>query len=139
MHAPLILYVILFVATVIAPLRWSIISFLLLSNIDLGSLSASIGLLNTAKAMVLPVYLLWRFRAYAGHERIRSAPVAWLLLTLYVAIASGVAPWFTGLIMASNSHARQLSPNAANAIAVQIAAWVYCPPFSLTPGTYPLI
>jgi hypothetical protein len=88
MHAPLILYVILFVATVIAPLRWSIISFLLLSNIDLGSLSASIGLLNTAKAMVLPVYLLWRFRAYAGHERIRSAPVAWLLLTLYVAIAS---------------------------------------------------
>jgi hypothetical protein len=38
--------------------------------------------------MVLPVYLLWRFRAYAGHERIWSAPVAWMLLTLYVAVAS---------------------------------------------------
>jgi O-antigen ligase/polysaccharide polymerase Wzy-like membrane protein len=88
MHAPLILYIVLFVATVFAPLRWSIISFLLLSNIDLGSLSASIGILNTAKAMVLPVYLLWRFRAYAGHERIRSAPIAWILLTFYVAIAS---------------------------------------------------
>jgi hypothetical protein len=87
-HAPLILYVVLFITTVIAPIRWSIISFLLLSNIDLGSLSASIGLLNTAKAMLLPVYLLWRLRAYAGHERIRSAPVAWALLTFYVAIAS---------------------------------------------------
>ena len=87
-HAPLILYVLLFVATMVAPLRWSIVSFLLLSNIDLGSLSANIGLLNTAKAMILPVYLLWRFRAYAGHERIRSAPVAWVLLTFYVAIAS---------------------------------------------------
>src|ERR1039457_5452942 len=32
-----------------------------------------------------------------------------------------------------------MSPNFAYAIAAQIAACVYCPPFSLTPGTYPLI
>lgn len=35
--------------------------------------------------------------------------------------------------------ARSVSPISANAIAVQIAPCVYCPPFSRTPGTYPLI
>jgi hypothetical protein len=50
-------------------------------------------------------------------------------------MASGDPAWLTGLIIASSSHARRLSPNLANAIAAQIAAWVYCPPFSLTPGT----
>ncbi len=87
-NTPLVLYGVLFLITIFAPLRWSIIAFLVLSNIDLGSLNASIGILNTAKAMVLPVYLLWRFRSYAGHERIASAPVAWGLLILYVAVAS---------------------------------------------------
>ena len=60
-EAPFFLYIALFLATLVAPLRWSIIAFLVLSNIDLGSLNASIGILNTAKAMVLPVILLWRF------------------------------------------------------------------------------
>src|SRR6266849_2780241 len=40
-------------------------------------------------------------------------------------------------MMPSNSHARWLSPNLANAIAAQIAACVYCPPFSLTPRDVP--
>ncbi len=87
-NLPIALYVFLFLVAMFAPLRWSIIGFLLLSNIDLGSLSASIGLLNTAKAMILPVFMLWRFRAYAGHGKIVSAPVAWCLLVFYVAIAS---------------------------------------------------
>ncbi len=87
-HAPVILYVILFLAAMFAPLRWSVIAFLLLSNIDLGSLSASIGLLNTAKAMVLPVYMLWRFRGYAGHGKVPAAPIVWGLFIFYVAVAS---------------------------------------------------
>lgn len=87
-HAPVILYLVLFLATMFAPLRWSIVAFLLLVNIDLGSLSASIGILNTAKAMVLPVFLLWRFNRYAGHSRLAAAPVLWCLLTVYVAVAS---------------------------------------------------
>ncbi len=86
--APIILYLILFMITVLAPLRWSIIAFLILTNIDLGSLNASIGLLNTAKAMVLPVFLLWRLSAYSGHDKISPAPVLWGLLVVYVAIAS---------------------------------------------------
>ena len=86
--APLYLYLLLFFLAVFAPLRWSIISFLVLSTIDLGSLSASIGLVNTAKSMVLPVYLLWRLRAYAGHGKITAAPIAWATLILYVTVAS---------------------------------------------------
>lgn len=87
-NLPLLLYLVLFLACVFAPLRWSIIAFLLLSNIDLGSLSASVGALNTAKAMILPVLMLWRFRGYAGHAKITAAPVAWCFLIVYVAIAS---------------------------------------------------
>ncbi len=87
-NLPVVLYVILFLIALFAPLRWSIIGFLVLSNIDLGSLSSSIGAMNTAKAMVLPVWMLWRFRAYAGHGKITAAPVAWSLLIIYVAVAS---------------------------------------------------
>lgn len=39
------------------------------------------------------------------------------------------------LIMVANFQARGPSPSDANAIADQTALWVYCPPFSLTPGT----
>ncbi len=87
-NLPIILYAIFFLGAVFAPLRWSVVSFLLLSNIDLGSLSAHVGLLNSAKAMVLPIYLLWRFRAYSGHGKITAAPVAWCVLIVYVAVAS---------------------------------------------------
>ncbi len=87
-HLPVFLYVVFFLVAVFAPPRWSIIAFLLLSNIDLGSLSSSIGAMNTAKAMILPVFMLWRFRAYAGHGKIAAAPVAWGLLIVYVAVAS---------------------------------------------------
>ena len=43
------------------------------------------------------------------------------------------------LISESSSQARWLSPSAANAMTAQIAACVYWPPFSLTPGGYPLM
>jgi hypothetical protein len=85
---PLLLYLALFIGALVAPLRWSIVAFLVLSNIDLGSLNESIGVLNTGKAMVLPVVLLWRFRAYSGHRKIAAPPVTWSLLVLYIVIAS---------------------------------------------------
>ena len=87
-NLPLLLYAIFFLVAMFAPLRWSIVGFILLATIDLGSTSASIGLLNTAKAMILPFYMLWRFQSYAGHGKITAAPVAWSLLIVYVAIAS---------------------------------------------------
>ena len=41
-YLPLALYLALFAVAAFAPLRWSVIGFLLLSTIDLGSESASI-------------------------------------------------------------------------------------------------
>lgn len=88
MTLALILYAVLFAVVLFAPLRWSLIAYLLLSTIDLGSMSASIGLLNTAKAILLPAYLLWRLRDFAGHGQIILAPFAWGLLTVYAAVAA---------------------------------------------------
>lgn len=87
MTSALVLYGVLFVVVLLAPLRWSLIAYLILTTIDLGSMNADIGLLNTAKAVVLPLYLLWRLRDCAGHGRVIVAPIAWGLLTLYAAIA----------------------------------------------------
>ena len=88
MTLALILYGVLFAVVLLAPLRWSLVAYLLLSTIDLGSMNSSIGLLNTAKAILLPVFLLWRLRNYAGHAPPIVAPIAWGLLTTYAAIAA---------------------------------------------------
>jgi hypothetical protein len=39
-----------------------------------------------------------------------------------------------GIEQVKSSQARSVSPIMAKAIVVQIAAWVYWPPFSRTPG-----
>lgn len=88
MTLALILYAVLFAAVLLAPLRWSLAAYLILSTIDLGSMNASIGLLNTAKAFLLPAYLLWRLRKHAGHGQIIVAPIAWGLLIVYAATAA---------------------------------------------------
>ncbi len=63
-----------------------------------------------------------------AEDMIRQRP------TESVAICFGVAPWWTGLSSPKSSHARSASPRSAKAMAVQIAPWVYWPPFSRTPG-----
>lgn len=87
---PIILYAILFTIAVFAPLRWSLIAYLILSTIDLGTPTArsSIGAFNVAKGMILPVYLLWRLRDQAGHSKIVMAPIAWCGLVVYAGIAA---------------------------------------------------
>jgi hypothetical protein len=84
----LALYIILFAAAVLLPLRWGLVAFLILSNIDMGAgIEAHLGALNTLKAIVLPAYFLWRLRRYTGHQKVVIAPVAWILFTIYVGIA----------------------------------------------------
>ncbi len=85
---PWILYILLFLAALFAPLRWSMVACLLLCNLDFNSDSTGIGILNALKGIVLPVYLLWRLRAYAGHQKTIIAPIAWILLAIYAAIAA---------------------------------------------------
>ncbi len=88
MTLPSILYILLFLAALFAPLRWSMVACLLLCNIDFSSDSTGIGLPNLLKGIVLPLYLLWRLRAYAGHQKTIIAPIAWILLAIYAAIAA---------------------------------------------------
>jgi hypothetical protein len=88
MNLPLALYVTLLAAAVLAPLRWAIASYLVLSTVDFYTGYSGIGILNALKGLAYPVFLLWRLRAYSGHGRTIVAPVAWLLLTSYVSIAS---------------------------------------------------
>jgi O-antigen ligase len=88
MSLPLALYVILLAAAIVAPLRWAIASYLVLSTVDFYTGYSGIGILNALKGLVYPVFLLWRLRAYSGHGKTIVAPVAWLLLVSYVGVAS---------------------------------------------------
>lgn len=83
----LILYGVLFAIAAFGPLRWSLIAYLLLSTIDFRQSGESIGMLNAAKGIILPVYLLWRLRHYSGHQKMVLAPIAWSLLVVYAAVA----------------------------------------------------
>ena len=87
MTLPVVLYAVLFAIALVAPLRWSMIAYLVLSTIDFTATSADVGLLNTGKGILLPLYLLWRLRAYAGHERTILAAIGWMLLVIYAGIA----------------------------------------------------
>jgi O-antigen ligase len=88
MTLPLALYVILLAAAVLAPLRWAIASYLVLSTIDFYTGYSGIGILNALKGLAYPLFLLWRLRAYSGHGKTIVAPIAWLVLVTYVGIAS---------------------------------------------------
>ncbi len=99
----LVLYSVLAAATVLLPLRWSIIAYVLLSTVDFSQHSDHIGLLNAGKAVVLPLYLLWRLRRYSGHTKMPLAPIAWILLTIYAAVA-GCWSFYPGLALKLVGH-----------------------------------
>lgn len=81
------LYIILVAISVFGPLRWAVIAYLLLCTIDFQGSRTGVGLLNAGKAVALPLYLLWRLRAYSGHKTIVVAPIAWSLLIVYAGVA----------------------------------------------------
>jgi len=85
---PIVLFGILFAIAIFAPIRWSIVAYIMLSAVDFNSGDSGVGILNTLKGLGYPVVLLWRLRYYAGHGRVVLAPVAWLLLIIYAGIAS---------------------------------------------------
>lgn len=88
LNVPLLLWAILFAAALLAPLRWSFTAFLILSVVDFYSGESSVGILNTVKGLLFPLYLLWRLRNQAGHSRIVAAPIAFLAFAAYVALCS---------------------------------------------------
>jgi O-antigen ligase len=88
MLLPLILYGVLLSLAIFAPIRWALVAYLMLSTVDFFTANAGVGVLNAAKGLLWPLILLWRLREFGGHARIVIAPVAWLILVGYAAIAS---------------------------------------------------
>jgi hypothetical protein len=88
MLLPLVLYGVLLSLTFFAPMRIALVAYLMLSVVDFNTANAGIGIFNAARGILCPLVLLWRLREFAGHTRMVTAPIAWLLLILYAAIAS---------------------------------------------------
>ena len=87
-NLPIAVFVVLFCIAIFAPLRWSIVAYIMLSAVDFYSGDNSIGIMNAMKGIGYPIVLLWRLKLYAGHGKVVLAPVAWLLLVVYSGIAS---------------------------------------------------
>ncbi len=81
------IWIFCFLIVVFAPMRWSLIAYLCLSVVDFEGGRGSFAVFNVLRGILLPAYLLWKLRRFSGHASLPIAPVAWLLLTCYVAIA----------------------------------------------------
>jgi hypothetical protein len=85
---PLVLFFVLFAVALFAPVRWSIVAYIMLSAVDFSSGDSGIGILNALKGLGYPLVLMWRLKNYAGHGKVVLAPVMWLLLIVYAGIAA---------------------------------------------------
>jgi hypothetical protein len=84
----LALYFVLLAVTIFGPLRWALVAYLMLSCVDFYTANAGIGIFNSVRGILCPLILLWRLRDFGGHGRMVTAPIAWILLILYAAVAS---------------------------------------------------
>jgi hypothetical protein len=84
---PVVLFAVLFGVAIFAPLRWSLIAYIMLSAVDFYSGDGNVGILNALKGIGYPIVLLWRLKHYAGHGKVIVAPVAWILLIMYAGVA----------------------------------------------------
>ena len=57
---PVILFCALFAIAVFAPLRWSLVAYVMLSAVDFYSGDAGVGVMNVLKGIGYPIVLLWR-------------------------------------------------------------------------------
>jgi hypothetical protein len=91
-----ILFWILLPIVLFAPLRWGVLAWLIMGNLDTTgpgqSVSTAFGWINAAKGVIIPIYLLWRLRSTPSVV-MRTLPArSWILLTAYACIAIFWAP-----------------------------------------------
>jgi hypothetical protein len=92
------LFWIFLVGTVVLPVRWSVIAYLLLVQFDLSGIGnysiGSLGFENAIKVVVVPTLLLIRVRPIESlAPRFRRLSYLWLLLTAYAAVAIVWSPY----------------------------------------------
>lgn len=95
-----VLILTLFPFVLFAPLRWAVLAWLIMGNLDatgpgLSGLD-SIGWLNAVKSIVLPLYLWWRLRGSPSSPMTAVPGKFWLALTSYAAIAGLWSPFPLG-------------------------------------------
>ena len=91
------LFLILLPLVLAAPLRWALLAWLIMGNLDTTgpslAVSDGIGWMNACKGVLLPLYLWWRLRNTSS-ELLPSLPTRlWLLLTGYATIACLWSPF----------------------------------------------
>ncbi len=77
--------------------RWAVLAWLVMGNLDATgpsqAVSVSIGWINVAKGIVLPLLLWWRMRRVPGRMSSTLPAKLWVALTIYAAVATLWAPF----------------------------------------------
>jgi O-antigen ligase len=80
-----------------APLRWSMLAWLVMGNLDTtgpsSSVTAAVGWMNASKGILLPLYLLWRLRSKIDNGAPPLPANLWMLFVLYATVASLWSPF----------------------------------------------
>jgi hypothetical protein len=91
---------ILLPCVILAPLRWAVLAWLIMGNLDATgpgfSASDSVGWLNAAKSIALPLFLWWRLRASPRSPMTTVPARLWICLTLYAALSGLWSPFPLG-------------------------------------------
>ncbi len=92
-----LLFWILLPCVLAAPLRWAILAWLIMGNLDTtgprSSVTDAVGWMNATKGILLPLYLWWRFRSTRAERLPSLLTNLWLLFVLYATAASLWSPF----------------------------------------------
>lgn len=95
-----VLILVLVPCVLFAPLRWAVLAWLIMGNLDATGPGPSgidnVGWLNALKSVALPLYLWWRLRASPNSPMTAVSAKFWLALTVYAAIAGLWSPFPLG-------------------------------------------
>ena len=72
---PLVLFCVLFAVAIFAPLRWSIVAYIMLSAVDFYSADAGVGIMNTMKGHGVPDHPFVAPKELCGSREMVLAPV----------------------------------------------------------------
>lgn len=109
-----LLFWLLLPAVLAAPMRWAVLAWLLMTNLDAtGSGQASnlnLGWINGVKAVLLPGWLVFRLRRVPGESAGTFGAKAWLVLAVYAATATLWSPFpLAGIKLAAGMAAIMLA------------------------------
>jgi hypothetical protein len=92
-----ILFWILLPCVLVAPLRWAILAWLIMGNLDATgptlTVSSDVGWINATKGILLPLYLWFRLRKTPSEIQYSLPLKLWTALAIYAGVASFWSPF----------------------------------------------